>query len=195
MLRDAEDKCLRDWRKSLLQGLSGDVLELGCGTGANLAHYPQTINNLVLAEPNPHMRHQLALKLSNYPNLPVTLLDCSAETLTIPDQSFDAVVSTLLLCTVKNPERALSEIYRVLRPNGKLLFIEHVAANDRLDRLKWQRRIEPFWKLFQCGCHLTRDTEANIRHAGFEFEQITRQSMRGVPSVVRPSIRGIAKKA
>jgi ubiquinone/menaquinone biosynthesis C-methylase UbiE len=194
MLRDAEEKCLQDWRNTLLQELSGDVIELGSGTGANLAFYPKTVTRLVLAEPNRHMRRELALKLADYPHLPVNVLDCAAESIAAADASFDAVVSTLLLCTVKNPERALSEIYRVLRPNGKLLFIEHVAANNRPERLKWQRRIEPFWKIVQCGCCLTRDTETNILQAGFALQKITRQSMRGVPGIARPSIRREAVK-
>lgn len=194
MLHDAESKCLQDWRKTLLQDVSGDVLELGCGTGANLPFYSKTLNSLVLTEPNRHMRHQLALKLVEYPHLSANTLDCSAESLPFPDATFDAVVSTLLLCSVKNPTRALSEIHRVLRPHGKLLFLEHVAASNRLERLKWQRRIEPFWKILQCGCHLTRDTEKNIIQAGFAYQKIIRQSMRGVPPIARPSIWGEAVK-
>lgn len=194
MLRDAEEKCLRNWRKTLLQDLSGDVLELGCGTGANLAFYPQTIKHLVLAEPNSYMQQQLDLKLKNYSHLSASVLEGVAESIPAPDNSFDAVVSTLLLCTVNNPTLALSEIHRVLRPGGKLLFIEHVAANNNPERLKWQKRIEPFWKILQCGCHLTRDTETNILQAGFTLKNINRQSMRGVPAIVRPSIWGIAEK-
>src|SRR5579871_6289014 len=90
MLRDAEKKCLQDWRKILLQDLSGDVLEIGCGTGANLAFYPETISHLTLAEPNPHMRRQLALKLPTYLHFAVDVFDCSAESLPFPDQCFDA---------------------------------------------------------------------------------------------------------
>lgn len=194
MLRDAEQKCLQEWRKTLLQDVSGDVIELGCGTGANLPFYQKMVNRLVLTEPNPHMRHQLTLKLAAYAALPANLLDCPAESLPFSDGSFDAVVSTLLLCSVKNPEQVLSEIHRVLRPHGKLLFIEHVAASNRPDRLKWQRRIEPFWKILQCGCHLTRDTEKSILQAGFSCEKINRQSMRGVPPIARPSIWGEAQK-
>jgi ubiquinone/menaquinone biosynthesis C-methylase UbiE len=193
MLRDAEKKCLQDWRKTLLQDLSGDVLELGCGTGANLAFYPRTIR-LVLTEPSSYMRQKLALKLADHPPLSVNVLDCAAEFLPVPDGSFDAVVSTLLLCSVKNPQQVLSEIHRVLRPQGKLLFIEHVAANNHPQRLKWQRRWEPFWKILQCGCHLTRNTEENILQAGFTLQKISRQSMRGVPAVARPSIWGEAIK-
>lgn len=194
MLRDAEEKCLKNWRKTLLQDVSGDVLELGSGTGANLAFYPQTIKHLVLAEPNSYMQQQLDLNLKNYPHLPASVLDCSAESIPAPDNSFDAVVSTLLLCSVNNPTRALSEIHRVLRPGGKLLFIEHVAAHNNPARLKWQKRIEPFWKILQCGCHLTRDTETSILQAGFALKNINRQSMRGVPGIVRPSIWGEALK-
>lgn len=192
MLLDAEKKCLQDWRKILLQDLAGDVIELGSGTGANLAFYPEKLNRLVLTEPDPHMRHQLTLKLKTHPHLPVTLSDAPAELLPFPGGTFDAAVSTLVLCSVKNPERALSELYRVLKPQGKLLFIEHVIASNRPERLKWQRRIEPFWKLLQCGCHLTRDTEVSILQAGFELQKITRQSMRGVPPIVRPCIWGVA---
>jgi ubiquinone/menaquinone biosynthesis C-methylase UbiE len=194
MLRDAEKKCLQDWRKALLQDMSGDVLELGCGTGANLPFYSKMLKRLALTEPNRHMRHQLALKLADYPHLSADVLDCSAESLPFPDGTFDAVVSTLLLCSVKNPEQALSEIRRVLKPHGKLLFIEHVAASNRPERLKWQRRIEPLWKILQCGCHLTRNTEKNILQAGFTYQKINRQSMRGVPPIARPSIWGEAEK-
>lgn len=194
MLSRAEEKCLKDWRKTLLQDLAGDVLELGCGTGANLIFYPKTIKYLVLAEPNPYMQRQLDLKLINYPYLATNVLDCSAESIPAPDNSFDAVVSTLLLCTVKNPSIALGEIHRVLRSGGKLLFIEHVAALNNPERLKWQKRIEPLWKILLCNCHLTRDTETNILQAGFKLQTINRQSMRGVPALVRSSIWGEAQK-
>lgn len=194
MLRDAEKKCLQNWCKSLLQDISGDVVELGCGTGSNLTFYPETVNNLVLTEPNSYMRRQLAIKLAAYPNISANVLDCSAESLPFPDEIFDVVVSTLVLCTVKNPQQALSEIHRVLKSCGKLLFIEHVVASNRPQRLKWQRRIEPFWKMLQCGCHLTRDTERYILQAGFSWSRITRQSIRGVPAIARPGIWGEAVK-
>ncbi len=110
MLRDAEEKCLKNWRNTLLHDLSGDVLELGCGTGANLGFYPDTIKNLTLTEPSRHMRRQLTSKLDNYHHLHVSVQACTAESLPFPDKSFDAVVSTLLLCTVKQPEQSLSEM-------------------------------------------------------------------------------------
>ncbi len=194
MLRDAETRCLQEWRKQLLQALSADVLELGSGTGANLPFYSNAVNRLVLTEPSKHMRKQLIAKSKEYSHLTVDIFDYEAESLPFPDSSFDAIVSTLVLCSVKNQEQALAEIHRVLRPQGKLIFIEHVIAKDRPERLKWQRRIEPFWKVLQCGCHLTRDTEKNILQAGFEVKNINRQSMRGVPPIARPTIWGEAIK-
>lgn len=194
MMADAEERCLRSWRASLLRDLSGEVLELGCGTGANLEFYPATITRLVLIEPNENMRQKLAIKLSQYQDLPVKVLESSGDRIPVADDSFDAVVSTLVLCSVKNPQQTLSEIYRILKPQAKLIFIEHVAAINNPVRLKWQKRLEPFWKIINCGCHLTRYTEKNIIQAGFKIQEITPQSMRGVPPIVRPSIRGQAVK-
>lgn len=193
-MANAEERILRDWRCSLLQGLSGEVFELGCGTGANLPFYSAKVKHLVLAEPDKHMRQMLSEKLPKYPNLRTSILDYNGEIIPFPDNSVDVVVSTLVLCTVRDPKQILSEIYRILKPQGKLVFIEHVAAENNADRLKWQRRLEPFWKIIACGCHLTRNTEKYIIQAGFQIQEITRQSMRGVPAIVRPSIRGYAVK-
>lgn len=195
ILADAEEKCLREWRSLLLKDLSGEVLELGCGTGANLEFYPPNIKNLVLAEPDQNMQIQLSKKLLQFPNLKTKVLDYNGETFDLPDNSLDAVISTLVLCTVKNPKKILSEIHRVLKPEGKLIFIEHVIAKNNPSRLKWQQRLEPIWKIVACGCHLTRDTESEIELAGFKYVEITRQSMRGVPPIVRPSIHGVAVKS
>lgn len=194
LMTDAEQRCLRDWRESLLKNLSGMVLEIGCGTGANLEFYPSAIQHLTLIEPNNTMRRKLDKKLLFYPHLRATTLDSDDELLPFPDNHFDSVVSTLVLCSVKNPYQMLSEIYRVLKPMGKFMFIEHVAAADNFNRLKWQKRLEPFWKIINCSCHLTRTTEQSITKAGFKIEEIIRQSMRGVPPIVRPSIRGHAVK-
>jgi ubiquinone/menaquinone biosynthesis C-methylase UbiE len=99
-----------------------------------------------------------------------------------------------VLCSVSNLEKALSEIHRILRPQGKLIFIEHVAAVNNPKRYQWQRRLEFLWKHFAAGCHTTRCTEEAIIKAGFKMLEITRQSMRGVPPIVRPSIRGVAMR-
>lgn len=193
-MADAEKKCLRDWRSTLLSDLSGDVLELGAGTGANLAYYPSMVKHLWLAEPDLNMRQKLEAKLSQYPQLKTTVLDDCREFISLSDESLDSVVCTLVLCTVDDPKKTLSEIYRILKPNGVLVFIEHVAAESNPVRLKWQKRFEPFWKIIGCGCHLTRRTEQSILQAGFGWQEITRQSMRGVPSIVRPTIYGKAIK-
>jgi len=194
VMADAEQKCLHDWRKSLLSNLSGEVLELGCGTGANLDFYPTTIKHLVFAEPCLNMQKQLQKKLTQYPRLDATILDYDGNTIPMPTGTIDAVVCTLVLCSVSDPQQTLAEIHRVLKPQGKLIFIEHVASVNNPNRFKWQKRLEPIWKIIGCGCHLTRQTEQNIIQAGFQLQEITRESMRGVPAIVRSSIRGIALK-
>ncbi|MDP3705846.1 MAG: methyltransferase domain-containing protein [Legionellaceae bacterium] len=194
IMQDAEDRGLRDWRQQLLQNASGDVLELGCGTGANLEFYPDTVKRLVLIEPSVHMRKKLQTKLSSGKHANIELLNDKAECISLPDASFDAVVCTLVLCSVNHLEKTLSEIHRILRPQGKLFFIEHVAATNNMTRYKWQRRFAFLWKCIAAGCHITRHTENAIAEAGFNILEIERQSMRGVPTIVRPSIRGIAMK-
>lgn len=191
IMKDAEEKGLRDWRRTLLENISGDVLELGCGTGANLEFYSQT-KRLVLIEPNRHMCQKLKEKLSVEKLKTIEILNNRAESLSLADASFDIVVCTLVLCSVKNLEKALSEIYRILRPQGKLIFIEHVAAINNPKRYKWQRRLGFLWKLIAAGCHTARHTENAIVKAGFKISQLDCQSMRGVPPIVRPSIRGVA---
>ena len=191
----SEDACLAGWRGELLSGLVGHVLEIGAGTGANLPHYGPAVEHLVAAEPDRHMRKRLAAKLSTTRARSVDLSDASADRLPMPDASFDAVVSTLVLCSVADPDRALSEYRRVLKPGGKLVFIEHVVAGDNPGRRRWQHRIEPVWKRAFGNCHLTRDTGAALERAGFVFERIERQSMRKANPLVRPTIRGIATHA
>ena len=200
--RGAEDAGLREWRRELLSGLKGEVLEIGAGTGLNLPHYPDTVTRLVLCEPDRHMRAKLGGKLAGpaYAAGPaslrsrVELLEASAEELPFPDASFDAVVGTLVLCSVRDPSRALGEIRRVLRDDGRLVFLEHVAADDpKLER--WQRRLEPVWVHLAGNCHLARRTADAIAAAGFEFERLTPMSIPKAAAVGRPGIRGVARKA
>ncbi|MBI3568708.1 MAG: class I SAM-dependent methyltransferase [Gemmatimonadetes bacterium] len=190
--RPAEEACLRHWRAELLGGLSGRVLEVGAGTGMNVPYYPRTLEQLVLSEPDPHMRRHLArrIRVNDWPR--AELLNESLEALAIADHAFDVVVATLVLCSVPHLDRALGEIHRVLKPGGRFVFLEHVAAEDRPRRLKWQHRIEPVWKRVAGNCHLTRNTEDAIRAAGFTVERIERESMRKAVSFVRPTIRGYA---
>jgi ubiquinone/menaquinone biosynthesis C-methylase UbiE len=175
-------------RSDLLAPLVGSVLEVGAGTGANLEHYTRAVTRLTLAEPDAAMRARLARRACGTP----TIVDASAEELPFPASSFDAVVCTLVLCSARDPHAALAEVHRVLKPAGRVAFIEHVAADASSRRFRWQRRIEPLWKRLMGNCHLTRQTEQTIRQAGFLLVDVRHESMRKAFPVVRPTIRGIA---
>lgn len=193
-LRRTEVACLAEWRSALLSPLEGEVLEIGAGTGLNLAHYSPSVTRLVLTEPDPTMRGKLERRLRAHGRA-AEVLGCSAESIPLPDASFDAVVTTLVLCMVQRPADALLEVRRILRPGGKLVFLEHVAAVDEPRRLAWQHRVEPVWKrVIAPHCHLTRDTEQAIWRAGFRIVSCTRERMRKSMPLVEPTIRGIAEK-
>ncbi|MCL4446522.1 MAG: methyltransferase domain-containing protein [Actinobacteria bacterium] len=190
-MRRVEDAGLYRWRADLVGRVSGDVLEIGAGTGRNVALYPSQLSRLVLTEPDANMRAHLIRKLTDRRD--VELETFAAEKLCFDDGSFDWVVSTLVLCSVADLKQSLAEVHRVLRPGGRLAFIEHVAASERPDLLGWQRRIEPLWRRVAGNCHLTRATEDAIAQSGFELVEITRESMRKVPGIVRPTVRGVAR--
>lgn len=193
-MAESEEACLAAWRAQVLRELSGAVLEVGAGTGMNLEHYPAGVDRLVMSEPDRHMRRQLAQRILERGRHGVELSEGSLEQLPLPDASFDAVVATLVLCSVESPERALSEIRRVLKPGGRFAFLEHVAAENNPGRLVWQHRIEPVWRRVAGNCHVTRRTADDIARAGFELEWIERESTRKALPWVRPSIRGIARR-
>jgi ubiquinone/menaquinone biosynthesis C-methylase UbiE len=184
------------WREELLGELTGRGLEVGVGTGANLAHYPAEVEHLLLVEPDPHMRRRLEARLKRDPPQAAAWEPVAAgvEALPAPDESLDFVVCTLVLCSVPDPDAALSEMRRVLRPGGRLVFLEHVAAEDDPGRLRWQRRLEPTWRWFAGNCHLTRRTQESIEAAGFRLEDCTRASMRKAWPFLRPTVRGVAVK-
>lgn len=188
-----EEACLRRWRGELLADLEGDVLELGAGTGANLPHHPRDLSRLVLTEPDKHMRRQLEARAREHrPDAEVT--PASASALPFADASFDAVVSTLVLCSVPELDTTLREVWRVLKPGGRFLFLEHVAAAPGTGRRRLQRVVDPLWRRVADGCRLTRDTERAMLDAGFTLERIERESMRKAMAIVRPSIRGVARR-
>ena len=162
----AERRWMGGRRRRLLAGARGAVLEIGGGTGANLAHY-RDVDRVTIAEPDPFMRSRIGPKLEDA-RVPVEVSAVGAEALPFPDGSFDTVVSTLVLCTVPDQAAALEEVRRILRPGGRLLFIEHVRAAGPMAR--WQDRLEPLWRRLFGGCHPNRDTVAAIEEAGFEIE-------------------------
>lgn len=185
-----EEAGLRDWRAELLAGLSGTVVEVGAGTGANLAHYPAAVERLVLTEPEPAMLSQLRARLGDvHPDVEVTVHRAAASSLPLADGEADAVVSTLVLCSVPDPEATLAEIRRVLRPGGRLVVLEHVAADHKPARLRWQRRADHLWPHIAAGCHLTRPTADTVRAAGFEGD-LERESARKASPLVRTMVRG-----
>ncbi|HEY1715238.1 MAG TPA: class I SAM-dependent methyltransferase [Solirubrobacteraceae bacterium] len=181
---------MRRRRRDLLSSATGRTLEIGGGTGLNLAHYPAELPELIVAEPEPAMRRRLEKRVPSAGARRVRVLDAPAERLPLPDESIDTVVSTLVLCTVEDPAAALSEIVRVLRPGGQLLFIEHVRSHSRA--LAWcQDRLAGGWRRFAEGCHCNRPTARLMTASGFSVEARD-ATWRAVPPIVRPLITGRA---
>ncbi len=180
---------LRARRQDLLTRATGDVLEIGAGTGANLDHYGPGIASLTLTEPEPPMLRRLQQRARRESPAP-TVLRAPAEDLPFDDASFDVVVSTLVLCGVSDQPRALREIHRVLRPAGLLLFVEHVRSDDahlarRQDRMNGLSR-------FVVGCECNRPTLDTIERAGYQVTEIVHASLPKAPSFARPLIVGTA---
>ena len=180
---------MRRRRRALLAEAHGRVLEIGAGTGLNVALYPTDVEDLVVAEPEPGMRRKLARRVGKL-GRPVRILDAPAERLPLADSSVDTVVSTLVLCTVDDPERALREIARVLRPGGELLFIEHVRAQSRVLAACQDAFVRP-WRGFAGGCVCNRPTLDLMRAAGFTVTAGD-AVWRGMPSIVHPLKMGRA---
>jgi ubiquinone/menaquinone biosynthesis C-methylase UbiE len=188
MSRKSEDAGLRALRRGLLAEAGGSVLEIGAGTGANLAHY-NGVESLVFTEPEPAMLRRLQKKARDEAPL-AKILRAPAEDLPFEDDSFDTVVSTLVLCGVDDQVRSLREIKRVLRPGGRLLFLEHVRSDDQAlarfqDRMNWLNRI-----VVDCDCN--RPTLTTIEATGFSVSRLERTEMPKAPKFVRPLIVGSA---
>lgn len=176
-------------RRDLLAEARGAVLEIGAGTGLNLRHYPAGLEELVLVEPGEPMADHI--DLSRAPDgVPTRLVRAPAEQLPFAEGTFDTVVSTLVLCTVSDPARALSEVTRVLRPGGRLLFCEHVGAESGWRRGLQRRSARP-WAAFADGCRCDRPTLATIE-SQMQVESVERGSWRGMPAIVKPLVWGSA---
>lgn len=199
LLASAEKGGLEGMRAELLGDAAGRTLELGAGTGHNLPHYTSKVTELVLTEPDPHMASRLSTHLVAEPpeGAEVSVVDASAEELPFEDDSFDTVVTTLVLCTVENPARAVAEAERVLRPDGRLLYLEHVRSphGTRLER--WQDRVERPWGWFAGGCHPNRPTERTLAAAGLELESLHREEFPNATLTpwMKPVIRGTARRS
>jgi ubiquinone/menaquinone biosynthesis C-methylase UbiE len=193
MLAGTERAGLADLRGDLIGEASGRTLELGAGTGANAVHYSDSVSELVLSEPDPHMARRMREKLAaSPPTPPYSVVEAGAQELPFEDDSFDTVVSTLVLCTVPEPHRALSEAARVLRGGGRLLLIEHVRDPEEGGLARWQDRLERPWGWFAAGCHPNRDARASLAAAGFETDGLVPFRLPSVPPLVRPGVRGEA---
>lgn len=189
-LKGTEDAGLREMRRETLAAASGRTIDLGAGTGANLALYPDAVTELVLAEPDPHMLKKLRVKAGEA-GRDAEVVGAPAERLPFEDSSFDTAVFTLVLCTVPDPEAALAEAARILKPGGKLLFVEHVRAEDA-GLARWQDRLEKPWRFVGDGCHCNRDTVATIEASPLAVEQVERGALPKAPPLVRPLVRGRA---
>jgi ubiquinone/menaquinone biosynthesis C-methylase UbiE len=190
LLKATEEEGLREMRRETLARASGRTIDLGAGTGANLGLYPDSVTELVLAEPDPHMLRKLRPKAERA-GIEAEIVEAGAESLPFEDSSFDTAVFTLVLCTVPDPAAALSEAARVLRPGGRLLFVEHVRAEEP-GLARWQDRLERPWRLFGDGCHCNRDTVATIAAGPFEVGEVDRGELPKSPPIVRPLVRGSA---
>jgi ubiquinone/menaquinone biosynthesis C-methylase UbiE len=195
MLAATERAGLTEMRRALLARATGRVLELGAGTGLNLAHYTDAVSELILAEPDPHMAEKLRERLEREGTAAgsASVIEAPAEDLPFDDGSFDTVTATLVFCTVEDPVRAFAEARRVLVEAGSLLFLEHVRSERR--RLAWwQDRLERPWGWVGAGCHPNRPTEHLLADAGFWIEQLDRDQLPKAPPWVRPMIRGTARR-
>jgi len=191
LMKGTEDAGLADMRASVLSRASGRTLELGAGTGLNASHYPPAVTEVVLTEPDPHMARRLRDKLAEArPRFEYEIVETGAEQLPFDDDSFDTVVSTLVLCTVQDPARVAAEIGRVLRRGGSLLLLEHVRdpADGGLGR--WQDRLERPWGWFAAGCHPNRETAATLAAAGFDVSGLDAAELPKAPPLARPVIQG-----
>jgi len=191
LMAGPEKAGLSERRAKLLSDASGQVLEIGGGTGANLPFYGPAVEAIVVTEPEEPMARRLEQKLTDSPRR-VRVVRARAEQLPFEDGSFDCAVSTLVLCTVEDPARALSEIRRVLKPDGRLLFLEHVRAEDP-QLARWQDRLHGPWRWFGHGCNCNRATLGAIGESGFSVSDVEHDRMRKAPPIVRPLIVGAAR--
>jgi ubiquinone/menaquinone biosynthesis C-methylase UbiE len=189
-LKATEENGLTAMRAELLAEARGRVIEIGAGTGVNVDLYGDAVEDLTLVEPDPHMAARLRGRLAGR-GAATRLVEAPAEALPFEDGTFDTAVATLVLCTVPDPVTAIAELGRVLKPGGRLLFIEHVRAADP-DSARWQDRLEKPWRFMADGCYCNRDTTATLRASAFTVDRLDQTKMPKAMPIVRPLIRGSA---
>jgi len=180
---ESERRGTGEQRDRALAGLTGRVIEVGAGNGMNFPHYPPTVTEVVAVEPDDTLRALAEKAAANAP-VKVLVVPGHSESLPFDDASFDAGVASLVLCSVPNPHRSLTELRRVIKPGGELRFFEHVRSVGTIRGLM-QDALTPLWSRAGGGCHLNRDSAAEIRRAGFEIEELDRFSyapLKYVPS-------------
>jgi ubiquinone/menaquinone biosynthesis C-methylase UbiE len=181
-------------RQKLLAGLSGRVIELGAGSGANFSHYPASVSEVVAIEPEPYLRERARRAATDAP-VPISVEQGDADQLPGEPASFDAAVVALVLCTVPDQQRALAELLRVIRPGGELRFYEHVIAASPFEAGLQRAADATFWPHLAGGCHLARDTASAIEQAGFEIEACERFAFSPAAYLPPdPHILGVARR-
>jgi ubiquinone/menaquinone biosynthesis C-methylase UbiE len=182
-----EEKFGAELKRKLLVNARGRVLEIGVGTGLSFAHYPPEVE-LVGVDPSAPMLRRARARAGQL-GRGVTLIEAPAEELPFEESSFDTAVSLAVLCSVRDPAHALRELRRVLRPDGRFIFLEHVRSEDA-KLARWQDRLERPWGWVAGGCHPNRPTLEGIESAGFELVEVEHKDLPEVPRLVRPNVTG-----
>ena len=184
-----------DHRRQLLAGLVGDVVEVGAGDGGNFTSYPSTVSSVLAVEPEPYLRAR-ATEQARAAAVPIEVVDASGDRLPVPDESVDAAVLSLVLCSVRDPAAVLAEAFRIVRPGGSLRFYEHVVADGAGALRRVQRVVDAtLWPRLLGGCHTGRDAAKSIVAAGFVVDEIHRFAFPpGWPSPASPHILGRATR-
>ena len=190
VMSGAERRALGHRRRELLGGLRGHLVDVGAGTGANLRHLDGQVDHVTALEPSSAMARRLRSAAAERHDLDIDVIEAPAEALPLPDASADAVVTTLVLCSVDDLDRSIQELRRVLRPAGRLVVLEHVA-DHRPRQATLQRVLEPAWKTLARGCHLTRDTRTALADNGFRVDQLRPWRLPG-GGPAAPAISGVA---
>lgn len=171
--------------------LSGDVLEIGFGTGHNLPFLPSDVSRVLAVEPVPRARELAAQRIAES-DVPVEHVGDDARHLPVADQSVDAVLCTWNLCSIDDAHVAVAEVARVLRPEGELHFVEHGRAEAERTR-RWQHRFDPVWSRIACGCHIDRDIPAIIEAGGLEISELSTYFVESEPKVLGWTFEGRAR--